>query len=248
MSVVNEVNERKEIAPYVRFERVAVENKAETMKQGRYVAIDVDYALVTAPYSKDIFKQKAATWLSQMELDAQQGRINPEWVTKFKKQYDAWRNGQELPPDGTPILGWGVISPAQQQNLIRMNILTVETLAAINDEGQSRIGMGAVELKTKAKAWLSQLNDKGPLTMEIAATKAENAQLSIKVETLQKQVEALMTAVKVNREVPHETPAEQITASDLIEDDDIVAQYTAKFGQAPHHKMKPETIRERLKG
>lgn len=247
MSVVDSVNERKEIAPLVRFKRVPVENKAETLKQGRYVAMDVDYAEVTAPYSKDIFKQKVSAWLPAIKLDADQGRIPQDWPAKYEKQYEAWRNGQELPLEGTAIRGWGVISPAQQEELIRLNILTVETLSKINDEGLRRIGMGAVDLKNKANGWLAQLNDKGPLTLKIAAAEAENAQLNIKVEALQKQVDALLTAVKVEREnVPHETV--QITADDLLEDEDIVEQYKAKFGSAPHHKMKPETIRERLKG
>ena len=131
------------------------------------------------------------------------------------------------------------------EELIRMNILTVELLSNINDEGVKRIGMGAVDLKTKAKAWLAQLNDKGPLTLKVAATEKENALLKSSVETLQKQVESLMAALRVEKPVPHETA--EITADDLIDDDDIVEQYKAKFGKAPHHKMKPETIREALK-
>lgn len=246
MSVVDSVIDRKEIAPFVRFERLAVEDKAKSAQMGRYVAKDVDYALITAPYSKDVFKQKVGDWFEQLKRDAQGGKVAPEWIEKYQRQYDAWRNGQELPPEGTAIRGWGVISPAQQNELIRMNILTVETLANINAEGLTRIGMGAVELKTKANAWLAQLNDKGPLTLKIAETEKQNELLKGQVDVLQKQVEALMKAIKTDEPVPHETSTE-ITADDLIDDDDIVAQYEARYGKKPHHKMKPETIREALK-
>ena len=245
MSVVDSIVDLKEMAPFVRFERKPIEDKAESERQGRYVAKDVDFALVTAPYSKDIFKQKAKDWFATIKQDMQNGRFPQEWYEKFEKQYEAFKNGQEMPVEGTAIRGWGVISPAQQEELIRMNILTVELLSNINDEGVKRIGMGAVDLKTKAKAWLAQLNDKGPLTLKVAATEKENAILKSSVETLQKQVESLMAALRVEKPVSHETA--EITADDLIDDDDIVEQYKAKFGKAPHHKMKPETIREALK-
>ena len=244
MSIVGEVVDRKEMAPFVRFERKPIEDKAESERQGRYVAKDVDFALITAPYSKDVFKQKAKDWFATMKNDVQNGRFPQEWYEKFEKQYQAFQNGQELPPEGTPIRGWGVISPAQQEELIRMNILTVEVLSNINDEGIKRIGMGAVELKTKANAWLSQLNDKGPLTLKVAATEKENAILKASVEALQKQVQALMAALK-QEPVSHETT--EVTAADILDEDDIVEQYKAKFGKAPHHKMKPESIREALK-
>ena len=69
--------------------------------------------------------------------------------------------------------------------------MTVEDLARINDEGLRRFGIGAADLKNKAIAWLAQLDDKGPLTQEIAALKAENASLKKQVESLTKKVETL---------------------------------------------------------
>lgn len=244
---LEEVNSRKERPSFVRFERRSVEDKKASESAGHYVAKDIDYALITAPYSKDVFHIKCDSWFKDLEQQISMQRIPREWVEQYKKQYGAWKNGQELPVNGTPIRGWGVISPAKQETLIAMHILTVEDLAEINDEGVKRIGMGAVELKTKAKAWLAQLNDKGPLTMHVARVERENEVLRSSVETLQKQVATLMAHVKadVTPEVSHETS--EITASDLIDDDDIVAQYEAKFGKKPHHKMKPETIREHLK-
>lgn len=244
---LEEVNSRKERPSFVRFERRSVEDKKASESAGHYVAKDIDYALITAPYSKDVFHIKCDSWFKDLEQQISMQRIPREWVEQYKKQYGAWKNGQELPVSGTPVRGWGVISPAKQETLIAMHILTVEDLAEINDEGVKRIGMGAVELKTKAKAWLAQLNDKGPLTMHVARVERENEVLRSSVETLQKQVATLMEHVKADApaEVPHETS--EITASDLIDDDDIVAQYQAKFGKKPHHKMKPETIREHLK-
>jgi hypothetical protein len=133
-----------------------------------------------------------------------------------------------MPLDGEAIKGWGVISPAQQANLIAINIRTVEDLAAVNDEGLKRIGMGAGELRDKAKAWLSQLADKGPLTQENALLKGENFALKASVTLLESRVKELAERVEIlqrggllrsehfpaDREIGG--PAEGIAASDIM--------------------------------
>jgi len=248
--IVNDVVDRKERPAYVSFHRLPVEDKAKSLEMGHYVAKDVDMAHITAPYSKDIFKIKAAQWFADMARDVQLGKMPQDWADNYKKQYDAWKNGQELPLNGTPIRGWMVISPAQQETLIRMNVLTVEDAAEMNDEGLRNYGMGAADLKFKAKGWLSQAKDKGPLTMEIAAVQAENTILKGSVESLQKQVTGLMAMVQAQQTSPAPLVNTDISASDLLDDEinDPVAAYQAKFGKPPHHKMKRETIIAALKG
>lgn len=256
MSSVGDMLERKERPAYVRFERLAVEDKPASLLAGHYVAKDVDYALITPPYSKDIFKSKVKDWLADLEQQVRNDRISPEWVKTYKEAYRAWQNGQEIPLVGTPIRGWGVISPAQQETLTHMNVLTVEDLAAINDEGQKRIGMGAIDLKNKAVAWLSQLTDKGPLTQEMAAVKAENANLTSSVETLTRQVSELTAMVRAQANKSEEfanmgTEIVTISAASILDDEPndrelLVKAYTAKFGKAPHHLAKAETIAKAL--
>lgn len=188
---VGMVNDRQDRPAWVRFERRPVEIKQESIRQGKYVAKDVDFVLITPPYSKDVIEKKVETWLSDNDRYVRDGRLPQAWAQQYCKQYEAWRNGQELPPNGTPIRGWGMISPAQQEMLIQMGILTIEDLALVNDEGQKRIGMGSLDMKNKAKGWLSQNADKGPLTQEIACVKSENAVLKGSVDALMAQVKAL---------------------------------------------------------
>lgn len=244
MDMIGAVNDRKDKPSWVRFERRAVEDKAATLKAGHYVAKDVDYALITAPYSRDVFHTKVSNWMDELEAQKAGGRINPEWVEHYKKQYRAWQAGEELPLNGTPIKGWGVISPAQQQTIIAVGVLTVEDLATINDEGMKRIGMGALELKNKANGWIAQLKDKGPLTVEIAAVKKENANLSSQVATMQKQIEQLTAMIK--------TPDAPQIAEVEVSDEDVLGSpaelYEQKFGKPPHHRMKQESILAALKG
>lgn len=202
MASVLELNQNNALMPYIRFERRPVEDKAESAQKGHYVAKDVDFALVTPSFSKDVMIHKVSTWLEQIKVDVANQRIPQEWAELWKKSYDAWVNGQELPIDGTPIKGWGVISPAQQETLIRLHILTVEKLAAINAEGISRLGMGGTDLKNKAQAWLKQLSNAGSATMEISELKKENENLRANIDALSKTLNKLMMAIEGEKVEP----------------------------------------------
>ena len=257
------IDTRQDRPSYVRFERVAVDDAAASLAAGYYVAKDVDYALVTPSGSKDIFKCKAAQWLLNLRQDVENNRLPQDWLDKYSAAYKSWLAGQEIPLEGSPIKGWGVISPALQETLTRLNILTVEDLARINDEAVRRIGMGAIDLKTKAQAWLSQLQDKGPLVQEISAIKAENEALKADIASLRQAVESLKAAPIMEQSAPA-----GISVADILDDEDefttdvaipvdldsddfgppphpeaLAAAYKAKFGRRPHPAMNPDKLR-----
>lgn len=222
MAAVGELLERKDRPAYVRFVRRPVEDKAASLAAGHYIAKDVDWALITPPYSKDVVELKVEAWLKNLVLDVQNDRLPKAWADSYRDAYDKWKRGEEMPLNGTAIRGWGMIGPAQQETLVRMNILTVEDLAAVNDEGIRRIGMGAIDLKNKATAWIQQNKDRGPLVQEVAAVKAENAALRVSVQGLTDQVERLMqqlkstsTTITVSNAPTAEAIAGSISASDL---------------------------------
>jgi hypothetical protein len=230
MSAVGMMQEKKDRPAFVRFVRRPIEDRTVKSVGGRYPKKDVDFALVTPPYSKDCFEAVASEWLEQMRQEVQLGRLPEDWCDRYAAQYEKWLVGEEMPLDGEAIKGWGVISPAQQANLIAINIRTVEDLAAVNDEGLKRIGMGAGELRDKAKAWLSQLADKGPLTQENALLKGENFALKAAVTTLEGRVKELAERVEIlqrggllrSEHFPADRelggPAEGISASDILQE------------------------------
>lgn len=184
--------ESKEDRPsLVMFERRPLEDRAASIAANRYVAKDVDHALITAPGTRDKYVTTVKDWMKGLDRQVREGRIPVEWKEKYLDSYERWKRGEEIPVNGTPIKGWGMISPAQQTNLIAISVVTVEDLARLNDEGMRRLGIGAADLKNKAVAWLAQLDDKGPLVQEVATLKAENASLKKQVESLTKKVEAL---------------------------------------------------------
>ena len=222
---VGDISERKDRPAYVRFERRAIEDRTKKSVDGRWPKRDVDYAKVTPPYSRDVFEQVAADWLAQMAVEVQNNRLPESWYDGYVNAYEKWKTGQEIPLNGEPIKGWGVISPAQQANLIALNILTVEDLAAVNDEGCRRIGMGAAELRDKAKAWLSQMSDKGPLTQENAmlkgeniALKGENDSLKARCKELSERLELVQRGeMAVSAYAPSQPRQDGIAADDILD-------------------------------
>lgn len=221
MTAVGQVAERTDRPAYVRFQRRPMQDHQASLRENKYVSKDVDYALITPPYSKDVVEMKAETWLTQMDADVRNDRLPAEWRDRYKEMYAKFKAGEELPVHGTPIKGWGVLSPAQQENLIRMNILTVEDLAGINDEGCRRIGMGAMDLKHKATTWLAQLNDLGPLTFKVAGLEKAVADKDVQIAALHTKVTLLENELRKSAMAPYVAPVvqphhEDITAEDIL--------------------------------
>jgi hypothetical protein len=176
---------------YVKFERRAVEDRDATIKNGRYTTKDVDMAKITPPYSKDVIEQFVPEWLDSMEQNVRAGRLPEMWRDKYVAAYNAWKLGQEIPEDGTPIKGWAMLSPSQAANMIAIGVRTVEDLAKINDEGMKRYGMGALDLKNKAMAWLKSVSGPGKIAQENAALKAQVETLTAEKTKLVEQMNAL---------------------------------------------------------
>lgn len=194
MSVMDVMN-RKQIRSWVQFEQRDKEDKMATAALGKYVGTDEDFVIITPAYGKDDIHKTVTAWKEGLQLQLQEGKISQEDVNYYLARYDAWKKGLEMPLEGTPIKTWGAISPSQQKLLISVGVLTVEDLAQMNDEGIRRVGMGAVELRRKANAWIAQVNDKGPLTLQMAAIETENDVLKGQVATLSEQVNKLMAMV-----------------------------------------------------
>lgn len=237
--------------PYVRFERRAVENKDATKREGRWVGKDVDFVLITPAYTKDKIVREVAPWFEKLEGDARNNRIPSTWIPKYKAQYAAWQNGQELPAEGTPIRGWGVISPALQELLISQQILTVEDAAGMNEDAIRRTGMAGNDIRNKARAHLKAAKDTGHLVLENSELRQKLDLAERNVATLAEQVKTLAARLDSgDRFHVEQSAAPTVEIADVLpdEDDDINARYTAKFGKPPHHRMKPESIRAALEG
>lgn len=219
MSVDSQVKEDR--PPHARFQRRAVENEVRSKEEGHYVGEDVDFVTVTAPYSngKESVDYRVDKWFSKLQRDVERGKFKPEWLQKIKAQYAAWKEGAELPVEGMPVLGWGLISPAQQQTLISMQIRTVEEVADMTEDACRRFGMGGVLVKQRAQAVLKAAQSGGKLAMENADLRSKLDLANANVEKLESDLKELSAYVRANMPQAIADPQEaSIGASDLMDD------------------------------
>jgi len=204
---------------YVEFSTVAKQLMKRSEEEGRDVATDVDMVTVRQIGAADSSIFEVTRWLAQNKVDALAGRLPREHVEHYERLYKMWKQGQELPVEGTPIKGWSVIAPSQSEVIIRCGIRTVEDLAQMNGEAMQRIGMGAMMLKNKAQAWVAQAQDKGPLTMKMSALQAENDLLKMNLEKLTETVRAMQAErpKRTARPAQAEEPEPGISLSDIDE-------------------------------
>lgn len=253
---VGDVLDREERPPYVTFEKRAMEDKKASREAGQTIYKDVNWVLVVPPYSKDCFEHKVEKWFEQVQKNVRNGRTPQMWLDRWKEGYEKWKQGEEIPLNGTSVKNWPAITQAQCKTLLAANILTIEDLAQVNDQGLRRLGMGGLELKNKAKAYVQAVKDTGPLVMENAALKKENDQLKGVVDNLTEKLDNISQRLSAMQSQPLTEVTinhGEITADDLQleavkyeEEKSLKDQYIEKFGKKPHHLMKEDTIRRKL--
>jgi septal ring factor EnvC (AmiA/AmiB activator) len=198
-----------------------------------------------------------------VEKNVRAGRIPQKHLDLWKESYRLWQDGQEPPVDGTPIKDWSSISPAQCKNLLNAGCRSVEDLAQANDEAMRRLGMGANDLKNKARAWLQAAKDHGPLTMQIASLEKENDQLKGTIQSLQDQIKRFEIRMDAQDNETNQKASWEVTdipapESGVLKEttipnpearydtESLADRYFQKFGKKPHHLMKQETILKKL--
>lgn len=182
---------QKDRPSYVRFEKRPIEDREESIKNGYYTTKDVVYAIITPHGSTDEIPRQAEEWIASMRQQQQENRIPEEWVDRYENAYQKYLKGEETPLEGTPIKDWPPLSPSQRQNLIAINVLTVEDLAQLNESGIARIGLGGQSLKLKAQNWLAAANDVGKLAERITAMEVSQKQLREQNESQAKLISEL---------------------------------------------------------
>jgi hypothetical protein len=171
--------------PYIRFETRAIKQFKTAEEGGTVFFKDVDYALVTSHGSKDTVEKALPEWFTQLENEVRQDRLPGNWLEAYKRSYEKWKAGEELPVIGTPIKNWPVLSPAEAKMLNELGIRAVEDLANANEELIARIGMGARSLVQRAKDWVTSYSGQAPLVQALDAERAVRAGLEHRLRELE---------------------------------------------------------------
>ena len=195
--------------PYVYFETVPVEDRAATTAAGVYMTRDEDF-IVLIPHGsegKTELREKYVDWIAKIKSQLGpvrasndpgtpyivESRFPREWLDAIEKGYEAWKRGEELPVEGTPLKQWAVLPPAMLKNLISNHIYTIEQLANASDEAINPVGMGARMFRNKAEEWikLNKEDERNKIAGEITALRAQNAQLMEQVGSMLTQLQVL---------------------------------------------------------
>jgi hypothetical protein len=155
--------------PYIRFEVRSIEKRKPSAEGGDVFFIDEVFALITPHGSKDTTEKICSEWFPQLKEQVRQGRFSPTWYNAYLEAYQAFKTDQEPPLHGISIKNWPAASPAEIKILVALRVLTVEDLAAANDELAGRIGMGSRSLIARAKDYLSAKGGTGSFVAQMDA-------------------------------------------------------------------------------
>lgn len=158
---------------YPRFYVEAVLNPVATEREGRQIFSDVETVEIIIPGSSQYTKHKE--------------RVNNEHRARWPKEYEAFKRGIELAPDGTPLEEWPILAASQRAELKAMGLLTVEHVRDMNDHVIQRIKMGGRKLKEAAEIFLDD-------AARIAATTrlaADNDRKDAEIAVLRRQIEEM---------------------------------------------------------
>lgn len=151
--------------------------------------------------SKDRSTTEAPVSMILDRLQPMQDRGNPailmahERASIISRAYKAWKEGNAVPVDGTPLAAWNGVSPEAAEVLKLSNIRTVEEIAALTDAHMERIRLPHLrELIRQAKAFIDSA-DQVRFAASLTERERENAALKAELADAKEQGQAQMTAL-----------------------------------------------------
>lgn len=155
---------------FVEFYTEAVEFKHESEIAGRPVFKEIPFVRIQTPGDRNNILEVKAT-------DYYQKRFPREWEA-YK------RNAGESSVVGTILSQWPQITKSQVKEAEFFGIKTVEQLSTLSDTNVQKLGMGWMEIRNKAKAYI-----------DAAAGSAATTQLASEHERLKADFEALKAQI-----------------------------------------------------
>jgi hypothetical protein len=161
----------------VRFFRGTEVHGIQSQEQGRPIMVGIDMVEIRQPG----------------ERDAYHGIATETHKMRFPRQWEAYQNGQEHVPDGTPLAVLFPANPETVANLRHLKIYTLEQLAGLQEAAIARIGLGGRDLVVKAQKFMSAATGfqaANQMNKEVTDLKDENALLKERLAALERLVAA----------------------------------------------------------
>lgn len=121
---------------------------------------------------------------------------------KIEPAYKAWKEGFELPEQGTPLGAWPGINKSQADAFRRAAIRSVEDVAALTDSGMRRVQLPGIQnLVNQAKAFLES-SDQAAMAQQVTAQAEKMAAMEEQNKVLSERLDAAMALLEKQAEKP----------------------------------------------
>ena len=85
---------------------------------------------------------------------------------QYAREYERYQRGQTAAQEGTSLTQWPGVNKSQIKEAAYFEIYTLEQLASLSDTNVGRMGMGWMELRNKAKAYMQAATDSAVVTRQ----------------------------------------------------------------------------------
>ncbi len=114
-------------------------------------------------------------------------RVTDDHRRRWPKEYEAFKAGQQISAEGTPLEHWPRLKRSQVLELKALGFQTVEHVAKMDDQAIGRVGMGGRQLRDLARAFL----DDAARAAEVERLADANTRKDAELDALRLQVEDL---------------------------------------------------------
>jgi hypothetical protein len=124
-------------------------------------------------------------------------RVSDEHRQAWPKQYEAFKAGQEIATEGTPLEAWARVQPKQLHELKALGFRTVEQIADMDDQAAGRVGTGGRHLRRMARAFINDAERMAAVERLAAENDTKNAEiedLRLKLHGLEEILERMATS------------------------------------------------------
>lgn len=160
-------------APFAKFFWQAEKDAAASADEGRPIFKKVEYVKITHPGRRDYELVTEAT---------------DEHKTRFARAYEAFKEAEEEPEDGTPLKMVPIFTVDVIEHLKLAGIKTLEKFVSLTDQEIQAFPSSVSDLKKPAMAYLEAANDKGALAQKFAKSEEIRQALEDEIQTLKESL------------------------------------------------------------
>lgn len=171
---------------HVEFFQHAVEQGAESEKAKRPVYKTEDYIRICIPGGKSVIERA----------------VREEDKLEYAKKWEQFVAKRDQVGDGWPIDQWKELDIGRVMTLKAARVFTVEQIAALSDtQATDVLGLGAYELREKARAALQKEDPSIALKGENERLRADLMSTQAQIDELRKQI----AAMQIGQDKPKKT-------------------------------------------